>query len=577
MKPPDRVAAEDSAADGSSVNVSAADGSSVKGSSANISAADGSADAPPHALTLLYYWLLLSAALLATFHELVVRQASLAFSPGFGPHPHTPLWSTAAGVSLALLLNRRLQLAAPERLVLALIASSLVASGSPLLLREAFLSPALMTAVALSGPFSLGFAGTIAAFAAHQQFSAPARQLGSFAWLLDPLRLLALTAILGAAAAGAAVIGHQRTGAFLGMLLAAAGAWTPTLYQHLYLDARRTPLRHALRVVTYGVGALAALSLGVAERQLPVSRLGHYPGELIYSSAGADEEIVIVSSQQAYLLFVGGQLRRAQLDGYRYVESLVVPAMALSEEPRRVLVLGGGDGLIERAVLRHPSVEELVVVVPSRALPELARRSVWLARASQGALSDARVVLIEDEPAAFVSTAQGQYDVILADFPRPLSYEHAKHYTRHVFERLAELLTEGGVLTVSAASGFMTPESHGSIMATLSASGLNTLEYQVGVPLLGELSLVLAGRRELHPPEQLPGGGYAFLTEESLRELFKRPPDTRAPPGEVNLLHHQPLVELYRAELGLPPAGAAEEGEDTAEEGEDAAKTLPAP
>ncbi|MBX3184356.1 MAG: hypothetical protein KF915_17135 [Polyangiaceae bacterium] len=531
--------------------------------------------APPHALTLLYYWLLLSTALLATFHELVVRQAELAFSPGFGPHPHTPLWSAAAGVSLALLLNRRIRLPAPERLVLALIVSSLIASAAPLLLREAFLSRALMTALALSAPFTLGFAGTVVAFAAHQQFSTPARQLGSFGWLLDPFRLLALTAILGAAAAGAAVIGHQRTGAFLGMLLAAAAAWTPTLYRHLYLDARRPRRGQALLAATYGVGALAALSLFAAERQLPVSRLGYYPGELIYSSNRADEEIVITSSQRAYLLFVGGQLRRAQLDGYRYVESLVEPAMALSEEPRRVLVLGGGDGLLERAVLRHPSVEELVVVVPSRALPELARRSVWLARASQGALDDPRVVMVEDEPAAFVSTAHGQYDVILADLPRPLSYEHGKHYTRYVFERLAELLTEGGTLTVSATSGFMTPESHGSVVATLRTSGLNTLEYQVGVPLLGELSLVLAGRRELHPPEQLRGSGHAFLTEETLPKLFTRPPDTRSPPGEVNLLHHQPLVELYRSELGLQPTGGASEAEEDDAAGDEGQRPSP--
>jgi len=510
---------------------------------------------------LLYFWLLLSAGLTASVHELVVRQADAFLSPGLSAHPHTLAWSWLAGVSLALLSARWLSRRPVELLTGATLAVAFVITCSGPLFFYGSVQGAVTRSAALCMPFGLGYFGSLAVAAALKVLGSTTRSLGVFRRLLDPFKLALLIAAVGFGASGAAAIGNQRSGYVLGMLLSALALGAHPLYRQLFLDLRRSStlqrwLNHGAR---FGF-VLSAAGLLLAEHQLPIKRLKHFPGELVFAAHDPRQELVITSSQDGFLLFADGQLRRTQVDGYRYVEAFVQPAMLSTPGATQVAMLGTGDGLAEREALKFANLEHLLVVVEDRAIVDLSVSSQWLSKASQGALTDKRVSVEVSELGSWIATETDAYDVILADLPAPSRYEYGKLYTRYIFERLAELLTDDGTLVLSATSAFSAPETYASIVSTLRAAGLNLLEYHVGVPLIGEASFILAGKRELKLPSDLTAQQLApvgartankFLNPATLEQLFVPTPDTRPSAAAPNLLYDQPIVDHFRHETGL--------------------------
>lgn len=506
---------------------------------------------------LLVFWLLFALGLAAAFHELVIRQADAYFSPGFGAGRQTLFWSYLAGGSLGFLAWRR-SLGRPlELLAGSALAAAWVLNLSGPCFVGGFVHPWLGRLGALLLPAVLGLASALGVRAAVRLFGSSTRRLGVFSLLLEPFRMLGLVLALGFAAAGAALIGNLRSGHVLAMLLAVASLAAWTVHQRLFsVRAKQSVLERSLVRSAQLCFALGIAGLVVAELRLPAHRLYQFPGELVYSVSGERQEVVVTISQDAYLLFVDGQLKRTQLDGYRHMEGMVQPAMLSTPGASQILLLHGGTGLAEREILRFEDVQSLRVVTDDQTLPLLAKQSVWLSSASDHALEDPRVQFEIAEIAPWVSNESDAYDVIIADLPAPTTYEYGKLYTRFFFERLAELLTDDGTLVVSAPSAFAAPESYSSVVSTLRASGLNLLEYRVGIPLMGELSFILAGKRELQIPEGdlsllRPGTRQRYLNAATLEQLFAPTPDTRALPAEPNYLYEQPIVEEFRYELGI--------------------------
>ena len=83
---------------------------------------------------------------------------------------------------------------------------------------------------------------------------------------------------------------------------------------------------------------------------------------MIYSETSLYQRVVVTSGRTGVRLFLNGNLQLHSRDEYRYHEALVHPAMAGHGAPRQVLVLGAGDGMAVREVLKHASVERITLV-----------------------------------------------------------------------------------------------------------------------------------------------------------------------------------------------------------------------
>ncbi|WP_425558790.1 spermidine synthase [Kitasatospora albolonga] len=162
-------------------------------------------------------------------------------------------------------------------------------------------------------------------------------------------------------------------------------------------------------------------------------------------------------------LYLDGRLAVCGPDEYREHEALAHPALG-GGPAGRVLLLGGGDGLALREVLRHPAVRSVVLVEPDPVLADLARHDPALAALGEHSLADPRVRLVTGEPLRWLRGADGSYDVVLSEL-RGRPYD-----TQEFYGLAARLLAPGGRIAVRA-------EELWPAEATLQAAGLRTAPY----------------------------------------------------------------------------------------------------
>jgi spermidine synthase len=225
----------------------------------------------------------------------------------------------------------------------------------------------------------------------------------------------------------------------------------------------------------------------------------------------------------------------------------VHPALALAARPRRVLLFGSGDGLVERELLRAGSISELHVVAPDTALAGLSSALPWLRSRSAAAMTSDKIRLRAAEPVGALSALPGAFDVIVVDLPDPTDYVEGKHYTTYFYRLLASRLAPDGLGVVQATSVSGTPRTFLSIRETLQAAGLETLAYRAPLPSLGDWGFVLFSRRALSVPRALPSD-LRFLTPALLPGLFALPAELASSRGAPSRLHDQHIVSAFEAE-----------------------------
>ncbi len=248
-------------------------------------------------------------------------------------------------------------------------------------------------------------------------------------------------------------------------------------------------------------------------------------------------------------LFLNGNLQFAERDEYRYHEALVHPAMSAHGAARKVAVLGGGDGMAVREVLRYPGVESVTLVELDPNMTRLFSTHETLARLNGGALSSPKVKIVNTDAFRWLAETQEVFDVIVVDFPDPTNFSIGKLYTQSFYALLEQRLAASGYAVVQTTSPLVARESFWTVVATIESAGLKTAPYHANVPSFGEWGFVVAGRRPWRRPVELPPG-LRFLSLDSVPLLFDFPRDMARVPAEVNRLSNQLLVTTYEREWG---------------------------
>ena len=222
--------------------------------------------------------------------------------------------------------------------------------------------------------------------------------------------------------------------------------------------------------------------------------------------------------------------------------------MASVPEARRVLVLGGGDGLAVREILKHRCVERVTLVDIDPAMTRLAREQPLVRDLNGGSLDDPRVRVVNDDAMAWLERPEGIHDVVVADFPDPATFSVGKLYSTRFYERVAAALAPDGVLVVQSTSPLHARRAFWCIVRTVEAAGFAARPYRVAVPSFGgDWGFVMASRRALEVPGRVPPGA-ATLDGASMRALFVLPPDLGPVDVEANRLNNQVLVRYYEEE-----------------------------
>lgn len=216
-----------------------------------------------------------------------------------------------------------------------------------------------------------------------------------------------------------------------------------------------------------------------------------YADRIIYQEQTPYQKIVVTQWKDDFWLYLNGNQQFSTFDEERYHEPLVHPAMMLGARQEHILVLGGGDGLAVREVLKYPQVMSVTVVDLDPAMTRLGREHPVFVAANQNALNDPRVTIRNIDAFQFLRESDRKYQVIIIDLPDPKSVSLARLYSVEFYRLAATHLAADGVMVTQATSPFFAREAFLSIGRSMQSAGMATVFYHNHIPTLGEWGWVL--------------------------------------------------------------------------------------
>lgn len=234
-----------------------------------------------------------------------------------------------------------------------------------------------------------------------------------------------------------------------------------------------------------------------------------------------------------YRLFINGNLQFSSLDEKIYHENLVHPVMTLKNDHRNVLVLGGGDGMAVRELLKYDDIDNITLVDLDDGMINLFTDNPILTKLNDSAFNDARVrkgigevetvdlvknVYVdenkyntdlnkyEDVPHKLATVdvytldaynfvkdfSDIKYDVVIIDFPDPSVIELNKLYTQEFFLHLKSVIKDDTMIAIQSTSPYHAKEAYLCIGRTMESVGFNTIPYHDNVPTFGDWGWYLA-------------------------------------------------------------------------------------
>jgi spermidine synthase len=333
-------------------------------------------------------------------------------------------------------------------------------------------------------------------------------------------------------------LGLVRSAMLFGVINVVVALWSTFLFAS-QISAVRV-LRALCVVVLCGL----AVGLAEAKRITAAAEDNIYADEIIFSRDTRYQHIVLTRFKDDIRLFLSSHLQFSSRDEYRYHEALIHPGLSAIPAPRHVLVLGGGDGLAVREILKYPQIESVTLVDLDPEMTKLFSTNPMLTALNQKSFLSPKVHIINADAFPWVDSNTDSFDFIVIDFPDPTNYSLGKLYTTAFYKAVARHLSTQGLIVVQSTSPMFARDSYWCIAETLRQAGLQTYPYHVYVPSFGEWGFVIAGHRDFQLPTSLPPG-LRFVSVPGLPAMFQFPPDMSPLPMPPNRLNDQVLVRAY--------------------------------
>jgi len=343
-------------------------------------------------------------------------------------------------------------------------------------------------------------------------------------------------------------LGLNRTSLLFGMFNAAIGIWGTWLLLPL-IKGNITLLRVKGGIIL----VLLAVGFIKADKLTTLAEDSLFADNIIYTKSSPYQRIVVTKGKLGYALFLNGNLQFNSFDEYRYHEALVHPPFAAFEgTPKRVLVLGGGDGLALREIEKYSSVEFIQLVDLDPDMTNVSRAVPPLGDLNHHSFDDPRVHVTNADAFVWLDQIQTEpFDIAIVDFPDPNNFALGKLYTTRFYSLLRSKLRSDSAVVIQTTSPLVARKSFWCIVDTLEAVGFTVHPYQTTVPSFGIWGYALAKLQPFDIPRRLRTGiELHFLTDDSMVSMFNFPEDESRPTEaiEVNRLDNQALVRYYEAE-----------------------------
>lgn len=343
-------------------------------------------------------------------------------------------------------------------------------------------------------------------------------------------------------------LGLVRTSLVFGILNALVGLWGTSLLRPILAGSVT-----GLRVRSVIVLTLLVAGLVKADSLTSLAENSMFSSPIVHTQTTSYQRIVVTQNRTGFQLYLNGNLQFSSSDEYRYHEALVHPAVATAPSVGNVLVLGGGDGLALRELLKYPSVQRVTLVDIDPEMTALSEAFPPLAKLNEGALKDPRLTIVNEDAMIWLESVTDNFDLVLIDFPDPNSFSLGKLYTTRFYRLLRGKLGRDARICIQCTSPFLSRKAYWCIVRTMEAAGFSVKPFHAAVPSFGDWGFALASLTEFEVPVRLSAeitGGLRFLNDGMLPSMFNLPKDLAPIEVEINRLDNQALVRYYESDVG---------------------------
>ena len=293
--------------------------------------------------------------------------------------------------------------------------------------------------------------------------------------------------------------------------------------------------------------ALMITGIAISDILTSFSESLTYSDSIIYAKSSQYQRIVITRSKNDLRLFLNGNLQFSSEDEYRYHEALIHPGLSRLDEPKTALILGGGDGMAAREILKYPSISSIDLIDLDGAITDLFKNNEGLQKLNSKSLLSDKVHIYNEDAFRWIKSNETRYDFIAVDFPDPSNYSLGKLYTVSIYRELYKSMKEDGILVIQSTSPYVAKESFWIINETLNKAGFKTTPYHCHVPSFGEWGYILAYKQPLPELKELPSG-LKFVSKRSWAAFTEFPADMMVSTHHYNTLNNQILVNTFERE-----------------------------
>lgn len=336
-------------------------------------------------------------------------------------------------------------------------------------------------------------------------------------------------------------LGLIRTSFLFGLFNILVAIWT------LHLFRNELPWLRLLRSTAVTLAVALVFGFAFSEKIMSIAETSTFSESIIYSTSTPYQRIVITGNGKDVRLFLNNNLQFSSRDEYRYHEALIHPAMGSLTDARDVLVLGGGDGLAVREILKYPSVRSVTLVDLDKDMTDLFTDQDLLARLNNHALQDERVSVINQDAFIWLRKCNKKFDFIAVDFPDPGNFSLGKLYSDTFYRTLKTVLQPNGAIVIQSTSPYYAKNSYWCVVNTLRSIGFETTPYHCYVPSFGDWGYVIATNEPFTAKNKYPDG-LRFVSADTVSQMLSFPKDMQPTVQAVNKLNNQALVHLFESE-----------------------------
>ncbi|AXI03205.1 polyamine aminopropyltransferase [Aquirhabdus parva] len=339
-------------------------------------------------------------------------------------------------------------------------------------------------------------------------------------------------------------LGLARSALLFGLCNAGIAGWTAWRFREELPNMRKLFNRTLFSIVILLAGFVAS------DRLVRWSEGVLFGDPVIYAKTTQYQRLVLTKWKDDLRLYINGNLQFSSRDEHRYHEALVHPILAALPQARRVLILGGGDGLALREVLRYPQIEHATLVDLDPAMTQLFSTNAELTALNKNSFHNPKVRVINDDAARWLEQNSEVFDAIIMDFPDPSNFGLGKLYSVPMYRLVARHLSEHGLVVVQSTSPYHAPRSFWCVAATLEKAGFYTTPYHALVPSFGEWGFIIGAKNPSYQPPTHYSLPMTFLDKETTAQMFHFPPDMKRWNVLPNELNNQQLVHYFQQDWG---------------------------